>query len=170
MGYYHFITKEYLRVTNNQVKNRTLSFIRYCFLVTSTYTILHLMKNILIVDDDIDTSLRYKKWLEDEGFNLTLINHPELAEQKFKPEDYDLVLIGFRMSLIDGFDLYNKLYDMSKKEGTQSKKEFRVCFMTTSIINYKVLAEIHPEFGEECYVCKKAQKDIFIKHVYNLIS
>ncbi len=128
------------------------------------------MKNILIVDDDIDTSLRYKKWLENEGFNLTLINDPELAEQKFKPEDYDLVLIGFRMSLIDGFDLYRKLYDISKKEISQSKKEFRVCFMTTSIINYKVLAEIHPEFGEECYVCKKVQKEIFIKHVYNLIS
>jgi DNA-binding NtrC family response regulator len=29
------------------------------------------MKNILIVDDDVDTSLKYKKWLEDEGFNLT---------------------------------------------------------------------------------------------------
>jgi hypothetical protein len=41
--------------------------------------------------------------------------------------------------------------------------------MTSSIINYKVLAEIHPEFGEECYVCKKVQKDIFIKHVYSLI-
>jgi CheY-like chemotaxis protein len=128
------------------------------------------MKNILIVDDDVDTSLKYKKWLEDEGFNLTLINDPELAEQTFKPEDHDLVLIGFRMSLMDGFDLYHKLYDLSKKtEGTPSKKEFKICFMTSSIINYKVLAEIHPEFGEECYVCKKVQKDIFIKHVYSLI-
>ena len=129
------------------------------------------MKNILIVDDDVDTSLKYKKWLEEEGdFNLTLINDPELAEQNFKPEDHDLVLIGFRMSIMDGFDLYHKLYDVSKKvEGTSSKKEFRICFMTSSIINYKVLAEIHPEFGEECYVYKKVQKDIFIKHVYSLI-
>jgi CheY-like chemotaxis protein len=141
-------------------------FFNYFYII-----ILYSMKNILIVDDDVDTSLRYKKWLEDEGFNLTLINNPELAEQNFKPEDHDLVLIGFRMSLMDGFDLYHKLYDISKKvEGTsQSKKEFRVCFMTSSIINYKVLAEIHPEFGEECYVCKKVQKDIFIKHVYSLI-
>ena len=129
------------------------------------------MKNILIVDDDVDTSLKYKKWLEEEGdFNLTLINDPELAEQNFKPEDHDLVLIGFRMSIMDGFDLYHKLYDISKKvEGTSSKKKFRICFMTSSIINYKVLAEIHPEFGEECYVCKKVRKDIFIKHIYSLI-
>ena len=107
--------------------------------------------------------LKYKKWLEEDGgFNLTLINDPELAEQNFKPEDHDLVLIGFRMSIIDGFDLYHKLYDISKKE-------FRIYFMTSSIINYKVLAEIHPEFGEECYVCKKVRKDIFIKHIYSLI-
>ena len=77
-------------------------------------------KNILIVDDDIDTSLKYKRWLEDEeekkdeNFNITLINDPNLVEQTFKPENYDLVLIGFRMSVIDGFDLYNKLYDLSQ--------------------------------------------------------
>ncbi|MGZ5471592.1 MAG: response regulator, partial [Nitrososphaeraceae archaeon] len=71
------------------------------------------MKNILIVDDDVDTSLRYKKWLEEEGFNLTLINDTDLAEKNFNPENYDLVLIGFRMSVMDGFDLYTKLHDLS---------------------------------------------------------
>ena len=44
-----------------------------------------------------------------------------------------------------------------------------VCFMTSSVINYKVLAEIHPEFGEECYVSKEVSKDVFIKHGYSLI-
>jgi CheY-like chemotaxis protein len=130
------------------------------------------MKNILIVDDDVDTSLRYKKWLEDEGFILTLINDPYIIEQNFKPEDYDLVLIGFRTSVMDGFELYQKLYEMSKKiqQDTSSSNDFRVCFMTASRINYTVLAEIHPEFGEECYVCKESPKEIFLKHIYSLIS
>ena len=130
------------------------------------------MKNILIVDDDVDTSLRYKKWLEDEGFILTLINDPYIIEQNFKPEDYDLVPIGFRTSVIDGFTLYNNLYEMSKKvqQDTSSSNDFRVCFMTASRINYTVLAEIHPEFGEECYVCKESPKEIFLKHIYSLIS
>ncbi len=130
------------------------------------------MKNILIVDDDVDTSLRYKKWLEDEGFILTLINDPYIIEQNFKPEDYDLVLIGFRTSVMDGFELYQKLYEMSKKvqQDTSSSNDFRVCFMTASRINYTVLAEIHPEFGEECYVCKESSKEIFLKHIYSLIS
>ena len=38
--------------------------------------------------------------------------------------------------------------------------------MTSSRINYKVLAEIHPEFEQECYVSKEVPKDDFIKHVF----
>ena len=127
------------------------------------------MKNILIVDDDVNTSLKYKKWLEDEGFNLTLINDPSLAELSFESDNYDLILIGFKMSVIDGFDLYDKINEISKKV-EHTPKEFRVCFMTSSVINYKVLAEIHPEIGEECYVSKEVPKEVFIKHVYSLIS
>ena len=129
-------------------------------------------KNILIVDDDIKASLQYKKWLEEEDFNLTLINDPDVAEQNFNPEKYDLVLIGFRMSVVDGFDLYNKLHDLSKKvlQDTSPSNDFRICFMTSSRINYKALSEAHPEFGEECYVCKEIPKKDFLKHVYSLIS
>ena len=127
------------------------------------------MKNILIIDDDVKTSSKYKKWLEgEEEFNSTLLNDPQTAELNFKSIDYDLVLIGFKMSVIDGFDLYNKLHDLSKKV-EDTPKEFRVCFMTSSRINYTVLAEIHPEFGEECYVSKEVPKDVFIKHINSLI-
>jgi PleD family two-component response regulator len=129
-------------------------------------------KNILIVDDDINTSSKYKKWLEEEGFNLTLINDPDVAEQNFNPENCDLVLIGFRMSVVDGFDLYHKLHEISKKvqQDTSSSNDFRICFMTSSRINYKALSEAHPEFGEECYVSKEVPKDVFIKHVHSLVS
>ena len=129
-------------------------------------------KNILIVDDDVNTSSKYKKRLEEEGFNLTLINDPNIAEQNFNPENYDLVLIGFRMSVIDGFDLYHKLHNLSKivQQDTSPSNDFRICFMTASRINYQALADIHPEFGEECYVSKDVSKDCFIKHVHSLIS
>lgn len=73
------------------------------------------MKNILIIDDDVKTSSKYKKWLEgEEGFNSTLINDPQTAELNFKSTDYDLVLIGFKMSVMDGFNLYDKLHDIKK--------------------------------------------------------
>lgn len=129
-------------------------------------------KNISIVDDDIETSSKYKKWLEEEGFNLTLINDPDLAERIFEPEKYALVLIGYRMALMEGFDLYYKLHEMEKKvlQDSIPSNDFRVCFMTASRINYPALAEMHPEFGEECYLCKEIPKADFIKHVYSLIS
>ncbi len=106
--------------------------------------------------------------MEEEGFNLTLINDPECAEQNFRSQDYDLVLIGSRMSMMDGFDLYNKLLDISKRV-EDTPQEFKICFMTSSLINYKALAEMHPEFGKECYVSKQVPKDIFIKHINSLI-
>ena len=138
----------------------------------SSTNIINKNKNILIVDDDVTTSLKYKRWLEDEGFNLTLINDPDLAEQNFNAEDYDLVLIGFRMSVMGSFDLYNKLHELFEKvqQDTSPLNDFRVCFMTASRINYPALAEMYPELGEECYVSKEVPKDIFIKHVYSLIS
>ncbi|MGI0051544.1 MAG: hypothetical protein ACRD8K_07385 [Nitrososphaeraceae archaeon] len=45
---------------------------------------------------------------------------------------------------------------MSKKvqQDTSISNDFRVCFMSAPRIIYTVLAEIHPEFGEEYYICK----------------
>lgn len=70
---------------------------------------------------------------------------------------------------MDGFDLYNKLLGLSKNVEYYQGKNFKICFMTASRINYKALVEVHPELGEECYVCKRVEKDIFINHVNSLI-
>jgi CheY-like chemotaxis protein len=132
-----------------------------------------LKKNILIVDDDIKTSLKYKKWLEEEGFNLTLINYSELAEVNVKLQNYDLVLIDFKMSIIDDFDLYEKLLETSKKAEETQSKDFRICFLTSSFINLNALTQLYSSEmakEEECYVPKNVAKDIFIKHVYAVIS
>ena len=131
-----------------------------------------MQNNILIVDDDIKTSLKYKKKLEEEGFNLTLINYSELAEVNVKLQNYDLVLIDFKMSIVYGFDLYKKLLETSKKEETQSK-DFRICFLTSSFINLNALTQLYSSEmtkEEECYVPKYVAKDIFIKHVYAVMS
>jgi PleD family two-component response regulator len=77
--------------------------------MNNNFELINILKNILIVDDDVNTSLKYKKWLEDEeGFNLTLINDSSLAELNFKSDNYDLILISFKMSVINRFNLYNK--------------------------------------------------------------
>jgi CheY-like chemotaxis protein len=132
-----------------------------------------MQNKILIVDDDIKTSLKYKKWLEEEGFNLTLINYSELAEVNVKLQNYDLVLIDFKMSIIDDFDLYEKLLETSKKAEETQSKDFRICFLTSSFINLNALTQLYSSEmtkEEECYVPKYVAKDIFIKHVYAVMS
>jgi CheY-like chemotaxis protein len=132
-----------------------------------------MQNNILIVDDDIKTSLKYKKWLEEEGFNLTLINYSELAEVNVKLQNYDLVLIDFKMSIVDDFDLYEKLLETSNKAEETQSKDFRICFLTSSFINLNALTQLYSSEmtkEEECYVPKYVAKDIFIKHVYAVMS
>lgn len=68
------------------------------------------------------------------------------------------------------------IYQKKLQQDTSPSNDFRACFMTASRINYTALAEIHPEFGEECYVCKEVPKDVlenmftlwYLKFVYCL--
>ncbi len=112
-------------------------------------------------------SLKYKKWLEEEeekkkeGFNLTLIHDPELAEQNFKAGKYDLVLIGFRMSVVKGFDLYYKLQEISKN-AENIPKGFRISFMTSSRINYEALAEFIQNLEKNVMFAKKLKKKFLL--------
>ena len=132
-----------------------------------------MQNKILIVDNDIKTSLKYKKWLEEEGFNSTLINYSELAEVNVKLQNYDLVLIDFKMSIFDDFNLYEKLLATSKKAEETQSKDFRICFLTSSFINLNALTQLYSSEmakEEECYVPKYVAKDIFIKHVYAVMS
>lgn len=48
------------------------------------------------------------------GFNLIFINDLEFAEVNFKLENYDLVLRGFRLSVMDGFDFIINLMNYQK--------------------------------------------------------
>ena len=47
--------------------------------------------------------------VKDESFNLTLINDPSQEELHSKSDNYDLILIGFKMSVTNLFNLDNKV-------------------------------------------------------------
>jgi len=136
-----------------------------------------LMKDILIVDDDIGSSLKYKKWLEDEGiFNLTLINDPLLIEAHLLLNNtYDLILIGLKNSVIDGINIYdkiNKIISTRKVEhlSVSTKVGCKVCFMTSLMINFNALSELYPDVGIECYIPKEVSKQLFLKHIFSVLS
>jgi CheY-like chemotaxis protein len=74
-------------------------------------------KRILIVDDDPDITLTFKKAFEEANrisgnkisFHASTYNDPLLALSEFKPDFYDLLLVDINMPKMNGFDFCVKV-------------------------------------------------------------
>src|SRR5215203_4970769 len=95
--------------------------------------------NILIVDDEIDIILAFKKGLESNGFLVDIYNDPVAALLNFKSDFYDLLLVDVRMPKMNGFELYQEIEKVDKKT--------KVCFIRKPIeiddLVKRINAEIH---------------------------
>ena len=77
------------------------------------------VKSILILDDDPDITLTFKKALEAENnnvnedvdifFDVFAFNDPILALSEFKRDYYDLMIIDINMPGMNGFELMERL-------------------------------------------------------------
>jgi two-component system, OmpR family, response regulator ChvI len=104
-------------------------------------------KRILIVDDDADILITYKKGLEESGlFEVDTYADPEEALSNFRTGLYDFLIIDIRMPKMDGFELYDKMKEIDNK--------VKVCFITAYEVNYKALRKIFPEPRLECFIQK----------------
>ena len=85
-------------------------------------------KRVLIVDDDPDILITYKKGLEDNGlFEVKTFADPEETLSNFRSGLYDCLIIDIRMPKMDGFQLYDKMKDIDNK--------VKVCFITAYEVN-----------------------------------
>jgi len=66
-------------------------------------------KGILIVDDEKDVGRTLELMLENYGFDIDFFTDPAIALEKFKPNQYDLVILDIRMPDPNGFELYDEL-------------------------------------------------------------
>jgi DNA-binding response OmpR family regulator len=83
------------------------------------------IRRILAVDDNPDISLTVKEGLEASGlFQVDTFNDPELALSSFKPGQYDLALLDFRIPKMYGHELYDEMKKIDSK--------VKVCFMTAT--------------------------------------
>ena len=94
------------------------------------------MKNILVVDDDIDITLLIKEGLEQKGFYIESYNDPEVALREFKPDFYDLMLVDIRMPKVNGFEFYHAV--------RKNDIKVKVCFITAFAISYEEISKILP--------------------------
>jgi DNA-binding response OmpR family regulator len=101
---------------------------------------------VLIVDDEDDIILSFKRILEFKGFEVDAYNDPTVALAEFKSNYYDVALIDIKMPHLDGFDLYKKIKELDNN--------LRIYFLTASEAYYQ-------QFREKDY--EKLDRDLFIQ-------
>jgi DNA-binding response OmpR family regulator len=122
-------------------------------------------KRILIVDDDSDITLTFKKAFEEvnrisgnkSSFHVNTYNDPILALSEFKPDFYDLMLVDINMPKMNGFDFCVKILEIDINP--------RVCFMSSGLINQEALREQYPSLSFGCFIKKPVTIENLIKRV-----
>jgi DNA-binding response OmpR family regulator len=122
----------------------------------------HGRTRILIIDDESDITLAFRKALRDKGFEeLETVNDPILALKNFKAGSYDLLIIDIVMPEIDGFSLYEEIRKIDNK--------VKVCFITAFEMNYQALRAVLPaatttdDIG--CFIRKPVDMDDLVKRI-----
>ena len=116
-------------------------------------------RRILVVDDNSDITITIKTGLEDSGlFQVDTFTDPELALSSFRPGQYDLVLLDFKMPKMYGHELYD---EMKKIDG-----KLKVCFLTATYMNYEDARRTFPSLEIECFI----QKPIEIKDLVRRVN
>ena len=121
------------------------------------------MKNILVVDDDIDITLLIKEGLEQKGFYIESYNDPEVALREFKPDFYDLMLVDIRMPKVNGFEFYHAV--------RKNDIKVKVCFITAFEDYREEFRETFPMLDEFKYFIRKpkAVEDL-VNHVATILG
>jgi len=115
-------------------------------------------KRILIVDDDEDITLTFKAGIDDNNnkgsdkrIEVYTSNNPVVALSEFKPNFYDLPLVGINMPHMNGFELSEKIL--------ATDLNVKVCFMSAVEINPEALREIYPALSFGCFIRKPVTDD-----------
>jgi CheY-like chemotaxis protein len=95
-------------------------------------------KRILIIDDEPDVTLTFRKILEENGFRerVDTYNEPLSALQNFEAGKYGLLIIDVGMRDIDGFELYQQIKRIDNKP--------KVLFATAFYVHYDALRRYFP--------------------------
>jgi two-component system, OmpR family, response regulator ChvI len=125
-------------------------------------TYLSKMTKILIVDDDSDITLAFKRGLENDGFNVDVFNDPQEALSNFEASKYDLLLLDIRMPKMNGFELY--------KEMDKIDNHVKVCFITAFEVYYEALREVFPSMEVECFIRKPIEIGNLVKRIKNELN
>ena len=137
------------------------------------------IKRILIMDDNPDVTLTFKKVLQglqvhdftDDrhpeanitkgkkkmSFEVITYNDPFLALSEFKPNFYHLMLVDINMPKINGFEFSTKILECDANP--------RICFMSSGQINQEALKEVYPALSIGCFIKKPIMARDLIRRI-----
>jgi CheY-like chemotaxis protein len=124
-----------------------------------------LTKRILIVDDNPDIILTFKRGLEIENeyssskifFQVYAYDDPLLALSEFKPNFYDLLLIDVNMPKVNGFEFSEKILKLDVN--------VRVCYISAGEMNIEALREQYPILSIGCFIKKPITIENLVRRV-----
>ena len=133
------------------------------------------IKRILIMDDNPDITLTFKKVLQGPqiddltleaniakgkkkmSFEVITYNDPFLALSEFKPNFYHLMLVDINMPKINGFEFSAKILERDANP--------RICFMSSGQINQEALKEVYPTLSIGCFIKKPIMARDLIRRI-----
>jgi CheY-like chemotaxis protein len=121
-------------------------------------------KRVMVVDDEPDSCITFKKTLEDHGFTVDTYENAKETLQKFRAGVYELVILDIKMPEITGFELYEKIKKIDSK--------IKGCFITALAeyysSSYDKFQRLHPELTKQHLMLKPISMDDVVKKI-NLI-
>lgn len=114
-------------------------------------------RRVLLVDDENDILLVFKKSLEAHGYLVDIFNEPRNALINFKPDYYDVILLDVRMPHINGFDLARAIW--------QKQPTARICLMTAFEIYEDEAKKVFKDLKTHCFLKKPMTPKALIEHI-----
>jgi CheY-like chemotaxis protein len=122
-------------------------------------------KRILLVDDNHDITLTFKKALEAENdksgnktfFKVYTYNDTLQALVEFKPNFYDLLLIDINIPKMNGFEFSKQILELDVN--------VRICYITAAEINLQALREQFPTLSIGCFIKKPIGIEDLVRRV-----
>jgi DNA-binding response OmpR family regulator len=137
------------------------------------------IKRILIMDDNPDITLTFKKVLQcpqvdnftserdleanitrskkKMSFDVITYNDPFLALSEFKPNFYHLMLVDINMPKMNGFEFSTKILGCDANP--------RICFMSSGQVNQEALKEVYPTLSIGCFIKKPIMAGDLIRRI-----
>ena len=118
-------------------------------------------RKILVVDDDPDISSLLRHMLATKGYPVDAYSDPALALSDFAAGKYGLVVLDFKMSPINGFDLYDRFVEIDNN--------MKVLFLSADSEHYAEHKKNYPSTGSRKYLHKPVRMGDFLKQVQELL-